>query len=238
MTLDLTKIDFRPFTYPAKRVAIFRSILASLPRGPLVDLGAGTCVFSDAADELGFAVTSIDARTERVPLEQLRWPFLQQDIRDVDLAPYATVCVLGLLYHLTLPHQLALLKKCRGKVVIVDTHCADSVDRSTTLRWLAGLPLIHVDQYVGKLYREPPGVCSSFGNGESFWHTETSLRRLFADHGFAVVKVAGSEFAPLRAFWLLTSHGQQKATVVPPSAPGGPPGPKAVPGATRPGNAS
>lgn len=171
-----------------RRLMIFEDILRQIPPQPLVDLGAGHCKFSRIAYCLGFPVTSIDARSERVPTD-IDWPFIQEDIRHTDLHPYGIVCILGLLHHLWIEDQMDLLWKCRGKLVIVDAHCARKDD-------------LHVGYYKGAEFQETNTPTSSWGNEISFWHTEDSLRLLFDRHGFDAEKIL-PEHAPLRAFWLL-----------------------------------
>lgn len=174
-----------------QRLEIFDSIIRNLPRESMVDLGAADCWMSLHAHALGFPVTAIDARTVRLPKEPLPFSFIKQDVRDVDLSPYKIVLILGLLYHLPLDDQIVLLRKCRGKTVIVDTHCANRRDRA-------------IGQYDGTDFVEIEDPRSAFGNAVSFWHTEPSLRRLFANMGFTAHKVL-PEHAPNRAFWVLKS---------------------------------
>jgi hypothetical protein len=178
---------------PGIRLRIFAGILTRLRPAPLVDLGAGHCKFGLVAHAQGFPVTAIDIRTERVPAD-LPFPFIHQDVRQVDLSPYRIVCILGLLYHLPLLEQIQLLGACRGKVVIVDTHCAGRAEVHITGR-----------RYEGRYFEEKlDDSRASWGNDFSFWHTEPSLRRLFADTGFAAEKIL-PEHAHLRSFWLLRS---------------------------------
>ena len=172
-----------------ERLEIFRSIIAPLERVPMVDLGAGHCRFALLAHDLGFPVTAIDAREERVPA-YLPFPFVKQDVRNADLSPYGIVGIIGLLYHLTLDDQIELLNKCRDKTVIVDTHCTHRAE-------------LKLDVYEGLDWIELESPRSSVGNVVSFWHTEPSLIRLFSNAGFLVKKIL-PEHAPNRAFWLLT----------------------------------
>ena len=104
-----------------QRVEVFRSLLGLFPPGRLVDLACGTGIFSIAAQEMGWDVTAIDARTERMPMTPgIMW--LQQDIREADVAGYDVITLLGLLYHLELSDQLDLLRRCSSSVTILDTH--------------------------------------------------------------------------------------------------------------------
>ncbi len=177
------------------RLDIFNKIINQLPRLPLVDLGAGHCKFSKIAHDIGFPVTSIDARSDRVP-GWVTWPFLQQDVRDADLSLYDIVCILGLFYHLTLDDQIALLRKCQGKIVIIDTHCTDNCSDRATVEGF------DKKVFEGSHFQEVPSLTSSWGNSTSFWHTEDSLRLFFQTMGFTAEKVL-PEHAELRAFWVL-----------------------------------
>jgi hypothetical protein len=178
---------------PSIRLRIFAGILNRLGRVPLVDLGAGHCKFAMIAHAQGFPVTAIDVRTERVPAD-LPFPFIHQDVRHADLSPYGIVCILGLLYHLPLPEQFQLLGACRGKIVIVDTHCAERAEVHLADR-----------RYEGRYFEEKlDDPRASWGNKLSFWHTEPSLRQMFADLGFKAEKVL-PEHVHLRSFWLLRS---------------------------------
>jgi hypothetical protein len=184
----------------ADRLSVFASILATLPRGTLADLGAGHCAFSRVAHAAGFAVTSIDARTTRVPPD-ITWPFRHEDVRTTDLSSFEIIAMLGLLYHLPLDDQIDLLRRCAGKTVIVDTHVAE---RAT----------VTVGEYAGSYFDEvPEGVdlarvpTASWGNRRSFWHTRESLIRLFERAGFRVMPWAilpGTSGAG-RAWWVGTA---------------------------------
>lgn len=180
------------------RLDIFRRILDPLPREPLVDLGAGHCKFSRIANEMGFPVASVDARDERVP-EDISWPFLQRDVRFFDLRPYRIVCCLGLLYHLELFDQTALLVAASHPgllALIVDTHTSPAVKQTQSDA--------RGNLYEGKLFEETPtDPRASVGNDFSFWHTEESLRRLFENYEYKAEKIE-PEHVPGRAFWVAT----------------------------------
>lgn len=182
----------------ADRIAIFKSILKPFSPGRLVDLGAGHGKFSVAAQELGWAVTAVDARTVRMPMtEGIEW--IESDVRDFDPSSYDCICVLGLFYHLTLEDQLALLGKCAGTLTILDTHVAGRVDVS-----LAG--------YKGHYFEEVPGAtvqernaspAASWGNETSFWPTEESFIRMARDRGFSQVSAVSPPHAKNRTFYVL-----------------------------------
>jgi SAM-dependent methyltransferase len=172
--------------------AIFRALLALLKPGRLLDLGAGKGNFSLSAAELGWEVTAVDARTVRWPdpnaepdpgaaarIRGIRW--VQADVREfpIGAGDYDLVCVLGLLHHLEVPDQVALLRRCSGTATLLDTRIAKAnPDR--------------VGPYEGMLIREHGETReerdavpqASWGNAVSFQHTEESLLRLALDCGY------------------------------------------------------
>jgi hypothetical protein len=170
-----------------KRMRIFKGALLNLPQGRIVDLGAGHCIFSQMVHDAGRDVTAVDARETRVP-GNIQFPFIQSDVRDIDLDQWGIVLILGLLYHMTLSDQRKLLAKCKGKTLIVDTHTSPTVESVE-------------DGYEGRYYNDYSGEpTSAWGNAVSFWHTEKSLMRIFADYGFSATKLSKNH-APGRAFW-------------------------------------
>jgi hypothetical protein len=155
----------------------------------LVDLGAGPCLFSRRAQQAGYQVTAVDARSERLPDDLGDIRFVNADVRDFDPSGYDVIAILGLLYHLTLCDQETLLRRCAtGAVVIVETqvHTPGFVPPAAEpWGW-------HVRQergYEGIVYQEDSNPMASIGNATSFWHTQESLLRLFATCGLPRVTV-------------------------------------------------
>lgn len=163
-----------------------------------MDLGAGHGKFSIAAQELGWDVTAVDARTVRMPMtEGIEW--LESDVRDFDPSGYGCICVLGLFYHLAVEDQLALLRKCAGTLTIVDTHVAGGVE-------------VKLDGYEGVYFDEVPGgtpeernakPTASWGNETSFWPTQESFIRMARDCGFSQVSAVLPPHAKNRTFYVL-----------------------------------
>lgn len=182
------------------RVEIFKSLLKPLPAGRLVDLGAGHGKFSIAASELGWSVTAVDARTTRMPVTSetgIEW--IESDVRDYNPSRFDCICVLGLFYHLTLPDQMELLRKCAGTLSIVDTH-------------VSGRANVNVSGYEGTYFDEVPGASSeerdatptaSWKNEVSFWPTQESLIRMARDSGFSHVSAVVPSHAENRTFYTL-----------------------------------
>jgi hypothetical protein len=178
------------------RLATFRRILAALPQGRLLDLGAGHGAFSLIGRDLGWEVTAVDARTERMPMtDGITW--VQEDARRFDVTGFDCIALLGLLYHLGLADQLALLKRCAGTPTILDTHHALH-------------PRITVDGWQGRMFAEPGNTpeelaqiaTASWRNPESFWPTRPELIRMLHESGYATVLALDPPILPDRAFYL------------------------------------
>jgi hypothetical protein len=185
------------------RVQVFRELLSLFPPGRLVDLACGTGVFSIAASEMGWDVTAVDARTERMPMTPgISW--VQQDVRTVEVQGYDVVALLGLLYHLELPDQLDLLRRCSGKVTILDTHHS--------------LRPTHLDQgYAGHTFHELPvgreedlasTPTAAWGNPISFWATQPDLVRMLRDCGYQTVLALVPPNLENRTFYLCLPAGR------------------------------
>lgn len=174
---------------------IFEAILAPLAPGKLLDLGAGKGNFSMSAASMGWSVTAVDART-------IRWPeydadeqpemakllsavtFVQADVREfpIERNEYDLICILGLLHHLEVPDQIALVRKCAGTPLLIDTRIASAA-------------IDTFDTYSGMLIKEhgetreerDEVATASWGNAVSFRHTEESLTQLLRDCGYPIV---------------------------------------------------
>lgn len=174
---------------------IFEAILAPLAPGKLLDLGAGKGNFSMSAASFGWEVTAVDVRTVRWPeadsesrpeaaalLESIR--FVQSDIREftIERNEYDLICILGLLHHLEVPDQVALIRKCAGTPLLIDTRIASAeIDSFGDYRGML------IKEH-GETREERDEVATaSWGNETSFRHTEESLTRLLRDCGYPVV---------------------------------------------------
>jgi SAM-dependent methyltransferase len=191
------------------RLRAFRSILDLVPpeasNSRLVDLGAGHGLFAKAAAKRGYRVTAVDARPpwnidgSTLSADRLTGiEFVQSDVRRFDPSGFDVVSIVGLIYHLTLPEQIDLLRRCQGRTVIVDTELFDEAMMSASAR-------SRISQssdamvYEGVDWLETDNVWSSKGNPQSFWHTYPSLLRMFENTGARSVKV----FEP----FYLSEHG-------------------------------
>jgi hypothetical protein len=151
------------------------------------------------AARLGWAVTAVDVRTERMPrVDGIDW--INEDVRRFQIEPdrYDVIACLGLLYHLELADQLDLLKRCAGSPTIVDTH----VSLKPTLEEMG---------YTGELFDEvgnrteaqhKKALLSSWGNRTSFWADQPSLLRMFSNCGFATILQVTPWNLPDRTFSL------------------------------------
>jgi SAM-dependent methyltransferase len=164
-----------------RRLNTLRSLLGALQPGRAVDLGTGHGRFAMLAADLGYRVTAVDARRERWP-EDERIEWVQADVREVDLAPFDLILCLGLFYHLQLDDQLRLLTGASGRPLVIDTHL-DHGEHEHPLT----ATVQTVDGYVGRFYREPGKLTSSWGNRMSFWPTLQTFHRMLSEHGFTTV---------------------------------------------------
>jgi SAM-dependent methyltransferase len=172
---------------------VFKMLLGLFKPGRLLDLGAGKGNFSISAAQLGWEVTAVDARTVRWPdsseasdsaladlIRQIKW--VQSDVREFAIEPgaYDLICILGLLHHLEVDDQIALLRRCAPAPLLIDTRIAKA-------------NLDQAGPYEGMLIREHGATreerdqvpTASWGNAHSFQHTEESLLRLVRDAGYA-----------------------------------------------------
>jgi hypothetical protein len=179
------------------REAILRELLVLFPPGRLIDLACGNGMYSIAAHDMGWDVTAVDARTVRMPMTPgITW--VEQDIRETDLAGYDLILLMGLLYHLELDDQLDLLRRCSATVTILDTH------HSTAPTHLEG-------GYAGHTFRELPAdhatpladaPRAAWGNETSFWATQPDLVRMLYDCGFGTVLALVPPTLHNRTFYL------------------------------------
>src|SRR5215207_4615820 len=177
------------------KLNIFRNLVGMLKPGNLLDLGAGKGNFSLAAAQLGWKVTAVDARTVRWPdadtesdptladlIRTIRW--VNADVREfpIEEREYDLVCILGLLHHLEVSDQVALLKRCSTMPTLLDTRIAKAlVDIQDPYEGM-------VVRERGKTREERDAVPqASWGNPLSFQHTEESLLRLVLDCGFIIM---------------------------------------------------
>lgn len=185
-----------------QRVELFRSLLALLPPGRLLDLACGTGIFAIAAHDMGWDVTATDARTGRMPMTPgIRW--VQQDVRDTDVAGYDVITILGLLYHLELPDQLDLLRRCSQSVTILDTH------HSRKPTHVEGGYAGHTqpELAVGRETELADTPTAAWGNQTAFWATQPDLVGMIRDCGFETVLAVVPPNLPNRAFYLCLPRG-------------------------------
>jgi 2-polyprenyl-3-methyl-5-hydroxy-6-metoxy-1,4-benzoquinol methylase len=169
---------------------IFASIIAPLRPGRIVDLGAGHGEFSLIARNLGWEVTAVDARTTRMPTGEEGINWVKADVREFPVEGYNCIAMLGLLYHLELDDQLALLRRCAGILTIVDTR----VSRQPTHRERG-----YDGQTFVERLEEPT---ASWGNRTSFWPTEESLTRMLAHSGYQTILKQATPYEEDRLFWV------------------------------------
>lgn len=171
------------------RSKIFRYLLGTMVPGDgtLLDLGAGHCLFAMHARDAGYAVTAVDARSERVPDQETLGgvAFIQSDIREFDVAGFDVITILGLLYHLELEGQRELLERCNyGATVILETQVHDPAQIPEISKPWGERMITTEEGYEGVEFPENENPMASIGNPTSFWHTEPSLVRLIEAQGY------------------------------------------------------
>ena len=190
---------------PELRLGVFRDLLALFPVGRLLDLGCGTGMFSVAAQEMAWQVTAVDARSERMLMTPgIDW--VQHDVRTYDVSGFDVIALIGLLYHLELPDQLDLLRRCSQTVTILDTHHSNrpnNVEGGYSGHTFHELP----DQQAARLAATPT---AAWGNLTSFWATQPDLVRMLLDCGFARVLALVPPNLPDRTFYLCLPHRPER----------------------------
>ncbi len=189
-----------PSAADERRLALFDQLLALVPPGRCIDLGAGHGKFSIRASQAGWDVVAVDARSDRFPAVR-GIEFVESDVRQVDVTGYDLILCLGLFYHLTLDDQVDLLRRCVGTPMLIDTHVATGEHR-TAPGALSGV--VDVGDSRGVWYREGGNadLLSGWDNDRSFWHTPESLVRLLAESGFPVTLEASPHIQPDRRFFV------------------------------------
>jgi len=192
------------------RVRIFRSLISSYKPGRMLELGAGPGTFSLAASRMGWEATAVDVRTMRTPdaeaaedpkraelIKSVNW--VEADVREfpVHAGEYDLVCIFGLLHHLEVEDQKALLERCSHTLTLLTVRVAAAV--------------VDVQGPYEGMYRREKGETreerdqipqASWGNELDFWHTEESLLRLMRDCGYSKVMAMRPPHRPNYTFYL------------------------------------
>jgi hypothetical protein len=180
-----------------RRLTAFRDILRPLRPGRLLDLGAGHGLFALIGLELGWTVTAVDARMERMPMSDgIEWR--QGDARSFDVAGYDCIALLGVLYHLEYGDVRDLLRRCAGTLTIIDTHTALTVDRVDD--GYEGWIFTEIDDYSPE--RLASTSTASWGNPTSWWPSRPALIRLLRDSGYRTILVLDPPIGRDRTFYV------------------------------------
>lgn len=216
---DLAVFPDRPFPaldHLSLRLKTYRHLLSTQLPGSssrkLLDLGSGPGHFARIASRSGFDVTAVDARDpwtltgQSASAASREYRFLRGDLRDItDFGDFDIVAMIGVLYHLTFEDQLALLRRCTGRTVIIDTELFDeaALPADRTHRFTRR---VTTEGYAGADCTEVNAVYSSHGNPSSFWFEEASLLRCLADLGRSRITIVDpayrSAFGPRRWYLL------------------------------------
>ena len=193
------------------RVQTFSRLVGEGNGRRLLDLGAGPCLFAGLARDAGWVVTAVDARSERLPDRLDGITFVESDVRTFDPSGFDTISVLGLLYHLTLDEQRALLTACAYTRVILETQvhtpgfvppAAEPWGRKIVVE--QGLDgVVFPERKGGALHANP---MASVGNPTSFWLTEDSLLTLLGSCGYRSIEIVEPSYASkygTRKFYVL-----------------------------------
>jgi hypothetical protein len=180
----------------SKALGLFRDSLKRIEGETLLDVACGEGLYSFTAANLGYKVSAIDGREDRVPLQQFKTQgiaFKKGLVEEAEFN-YDIVLLSGIFYHLDLTQQLNLLhslSESSCKSLIINTHV---VNGSSLLEWADRfVTKITFNGIEGSIYREGKDrekrPMASITNYFSFWHTEKSLIDLFNKFGFSISKI-------------------------------------------------
>jgi hypothetical protein len=179
--------------------SVFRSILAPMKPGRLLDLGAEKPGFAVTATHLGWQVTAVGALSTDPAAEveesdpdlahlaqAITW--VPADVREypIERGEQDLVAIHSLLHRLTLEEQANLFRRCAGTPLLIDAKVANAVTE-------------RAGRYEGILMHERPAELAEKGEArdtspdraqaDGFMLTEESLIRLARDSGFPIVLV-------------------------------------------------
>jgi SAM-dependent methyltransferase len=171
-----------------ERLEICKKLLSLLStENSLLDLATGHGKFARLAKEMGYNVTAIDARKDRMPnYKGIKW--IVDDLANINISDYQIVLCLGILYHLNDPEEL--VKRMKNSITILDTHFA------------ASEKVEHLG-YKGDFYKENrSALTSSFNDDLSFWPSKKELLRMLNKYYSVVMELIPS-YMNGRTFFLL-----------------------------------
>jgi hypothetical protein len=192
--------DRRSLRMLAYRLRVFDLALAELGSAGgrrYVDLGAGALPFARRAQGAGWGVTAVDARAPWLGEVPAGMAHAQEDVRGFDFSGFDAVGIVGLLYHLPLADQVALLRRCAGRPTVIDTevYSPEAVPAGAHSARLG--PAVVREGWRGGAFAEEGRHWSSAGDAESFWLDEASLLALCGECGWREAVVFGPAYASL-----------------------------------------
>ena len=167
---------------------LYRKELTSLSLyKSIVDIACGHGKYSIISKESGFNTLGIDARTERVPLDEykrLGIEFKQASLEDLSEINHDICLLFGIFYHLDFGQQLDLLNKINSKVTLIHTLIYNENSKEAfDLQNETILGNLNFAVYKEGNKRDTRAK-ASMNNYFSIWHTEESLRNMFLNAGF------------------------------------------------------
>lgn len=216
---------------PMHQISVFRSIIAPLKPGTLLDLGAEKRGFPLTAAHLGWQVTSVSTGTDAQSTpededdpapdrleERVSWVEAGVDDFPFERGEYDLIVIHGLLHHLEFNAQAALLRRCAGTPLLINAKVAGSnADRVGRYEGMIVRDQFSSLDGIGRIAPEQP-VSDYADEKAGFLLTEDSLIQLARDSGYPIVLVTRPPHRRDNTFyfclpknWEAASEGKRRA---------------------------
>jgi SAM-dependent methyltransferase len=175
----MTTVEIKTFD----NITRCQKIIEKIPRpATLLDLGCGHGKYSIMARNLGFDVTAMDARPDRIPFHEEKIKWIVKDVSDFDFSYYDVVLFLGLLYHLPFAVQMDILMKLQCRLLVIDTHyCLPEWENLCFIGGFYGCNYHEADT-IGELKARSR---AAFSNTDSFLPSPETLEKMVFGAGFS-----------------------------------------------------